>query len=184
MTRALIPAFAALLVATATAPAEEVESPIYRSWAKHEVGTVVKYRSVTSSKGRDVESIIAYRLTARDDKKVVVEMVVTSDATGKKVESDPQSFTTRRMFPLLPGVKKEDIGKPRGATESGEETVELAGKAYKAQWYGSKGRTEAGESLTRTWMSDEVPGKLLKSVTDVPAADKKTTVELIEIQAP
>ena len=62
--------------------------------------------------------------------------------------------------------------------------TDIAGTTYTALWYESKGSTEAGPSVTRTWMTDEVPGKLLKAVTRVPAAGKTTTVELVEIRTP
>ena len=43
---------------------------------------------------------------------------------------------------------------------------------------------EVGETYTRTWFSDEVPQKVLKSVTRVPAGGLTTTLELTEIRTP
>jgi hypothetical protein len=178
-----------LAVGAAIAPAarsEEVEHPVYRSWARHKVGTTVTLREVTGQEGgtKTVETILRLRLSKLDGKAAVIEQVTESDATGERVKNPPQEFTYRRQFILLPGVRKEDVGRPVGALDKGEEMLELAGKTYKAQWYDTKGKTEAGPSFTRAWYSDEVPGLLLKSTTRVPAAKKVTTMELVEIKVP
>ena len=187
MPRPFCTAFVAVLAATALAPvvaAQQVESPIYKSWARHPVGTSVALRSVTGSDGRTIETTTTSTLLELTAEKAVVETVVVSDATGEEVKSPPQKFEHRRMFPLFPGMKAEDIGKPVGVLAQGEEAVEVGGKTYPARWFESKGQTEAGESVTRTWMSDEVPGRLLKAVTRVPATGKTTALELIELKTP
>ncbi len=110
---------------------------------------------------------------------------MTSDGTGKVVQSPSQSYTQPQMFPLV----RRDDERRRGETperfnSQGEETIKLAGRDFKTQWFDSNGQTEAGKSQTRTWMSDEVPGKLVKAVTQVPSAKNTTTVELIELKIP
>ena len=186
MQRCLVTLSAAVLAscALAGAAAEEVEHPAYKSWARHPVGTSVTLKSVTTTQGVTIVTARTTTLVKLTDEGAVLETVTTSDATGKEVEAPPQIYLQRRMFPLFAGVKKEDIGKPPGSSTRGEETVKLAGKAYRATWFDSKGRVESGETFTRTWMSDEVPGRLLKAVTKVPDADNMTTVELVESKTP
>lgn len=186
MQRVLVRALAPLLVATLHAPvlAEDVEHPAYLSWARHPVGTTITMKSVTTSKGAPIETTTRTTLVALTPKSAVLEIKVVSNATGQVDEARPQRYEQKRMFPLFPGVKKEDVGKPSNAIARGEETLSLAGKEYKAQWFDSKGRTEAGETFLRTWMSDEVPGRLLKSVIRVPATKLTTTDELVEVKAP
>ena len=60
----------------------------------------------------------------------------------------------------------------------------MAGKTYHAMWYETKGSTEAGPSTTRTWISNEVPGRLLMSVTEVPKVSKKSTLRMVELTIP
>lgn len=175
---------AAALAAPSIIAAAEVENPTYASWSKYKVGTTVVHRAVTGEGRGAIETKTTSTLIELTDAKAVVEQVVVSDATGSKVESAPQRFTHRQTFPLLPGVKKEDIGKPSGAIDRGEEALDVAGKSYKSRWYDTKGQTEAGPSITRTWLSDDVPGRLVKAVTKVPAAKKVTTMELVEIKSP
>jgi hypothetical protein len=116
--------------------------------------------------------------------KAVIESIVVSDITGQRVANPPQTSEIRRAFFLVAGVKPEDVGKPEKAIAHGEDPLQLAGRVFKAQWFDVKGRTESGESLVRIWMSDEAPGKLLRSVTRFSDADKVTTVELAELKTP
>ena len=55
---------------------------------------------------------------------------------------------------------------------------------FDAVWYDVRGTTEAGPSITRTWFSEEVPGKVLRSETRVEGSDKLTTLELVEFEKP
>jgi len=187
MTRSTVRLSAALLALCApafAAAAEEVEHPAYRSWARFPVGTSVTLKSVTTTQGVTNVTTNRTSLVKLTDREAVLETVMTSDATGRVVVSPAQTYVQRRMFPLFAGVKREDVGKPPGPSKQGEETLRLAGTEYKATWFDSSGRVESGETLTRTWMSDEVPGRLLKAVTRVPKADNATTVELIERKSP
>ena len=178
------PMLALMSILLTLAPSEDVESPIAKSWAGREVGTSITLRSVTESKGRQVSTTTVDRLVSVDDAKVILERSTTVEADGQTTELESTSLEYRRKFPLLPGVKPEEIGRPKGVVASGQETIEVAGEEYEADWYETEGTTEAGPSTTRSWISDEVPGKLLKSVTKVPAADKTTTITLIEIGTP
>jgi hypothetical protein len=170
------------LLASATL-ADEVEHPLYRSWAAHPVGTEVVMRSVTESKGRRIESTSVTRLVRVEPDRVVIESRTAQGAPGQNTPEGAQEYEYRRMFPLMPGVKKEDVGRPKGLSKD-EESLEIAGKTYRTRSYESKGTTEAGPSLSRSWISDQVPGQLVKSVTTVPAASTTTTLELVEIRSP
>jgi hypothetical protein len=81
-------------------------------------------------------------------------------------------------------VKAEEIGKPANAVAQGKETLTIGGREYAATWYESKGTTEAGESIARTWISDEAPGRVLKSTTRVPKVEKEIVEELVEVKRP
>jgi len=181
----LFPIIATLsMVLGATAEAEYVDHPIYKSWAQFKPGTVTTTKSVTIQEGKRIDAIITHKLVERTDEKVVIEMIFANDATGKMEENSAQKLTYNRKFPLFPGVKREEIGKPMGVLEDGEETLKIGAKEYKTHWYDTKAKVEAGDILTRAWMSDEVPGQLIKTVHKVPKADKVTTVTLVEIKTP
>lgn len=177
----LAAAIAAVCLASPSGASDVVESPVYKSWSGSKVGTAVTIRSVTVMKGQTIESTTRYTLIELDPRKAAVEMAIIG---GNGAGNPPKRLEYRRDFPLLPGLKQEDIGKPPEASEQGEEAIEVAGKEYHATWYVLKGQTEAGESIATTWTRPDFPGMLLKSVLKVPAADKVTTFAVIEIKTP
>ncbi|WP_435011322.1 hypothetical protein P12x_002629 [Tundrisphaera lichenicola] len=183
----LVPiAATAILAAIASAcPAEDVDHPAYLSWAGHPIGTSVTLRTRTASKGRLLTTTITTTLKELKPDVAILESRKVSDATGTTVENAPEIVRINRKFPLLPGVKKEDIGKPRGASNQGEETIKVGEKEFKSVWFDSKSKGDGNlDLLTRTWMSDELPGRLVKSVTEIPTAETTVTTELIEFKAP
>jgi hypothetical protein len=182
--RTTVAALAALAALASPATAEEVEHPAYKSWARHPIGTYVTIRSVTTSLGSALTTTTTYKLLELKADKAVLQVRKVSDATGTTVESPTSSYDQQRMFPLFPGVKKEDVGKPANASMQGEETLKLAGREIKTVWYDTKGRGDAGETLTRTWLSEEVPGRLVKAVTRIPKASTVVTLELTEFKTP
>ena len=171
----------ALLAASAVAPgasAESIDSPIYKSWARHKVGTTITHVSATEARGQRIETTTTYQLLELTDEQAVIKSTVVSDATGTKVEQSPTTSRVKREFILLSGVKKEEIGKPRGVLKEGEETLSVAGRPYKAHWCDTKGRTEVGETFTRTWFSDEVPPSGMGRVGDDRSADDETLMKM------
>ncbi|RUL88789.1 hypothetical protein [Tautonia sociabilis] len=186
--RLLLPlASCTIAVAVSSSPAlarQMVEAPLYSSWARVPVGTKITLRTVTESGGQKVEALTSQTLLSVDEKQAVVEQTfLGSDAKGTSQEGT-QLIRHRRWFPLPSGKSKEDIGKPSDAIASGEETIELAGRTFEASWYDASGQTEAGPSMTRTWIADDVPGRLLKAVTTVEATNTVVTIELVEVTTP
>jgi hypothetical protein len=43
-------------------------------------------------------------------------------------------------------------------------------------------RVEAGVTETKTWISDQIPGGLVRSISTTPAVRSKTTMELLELR--
>lgn len=180
-------ALASLAVAslfTLSSSAEEVEHPAYKSWVRHPIGTTVATRSRTVNSASTLTTTTTTTLVELKPDAAILETRRVSDATGRVVEGLPDRYEQRKMFPLLPGVKREEIGRPSKAVEQGEETLSLVGREIKTFWYDTKGTGEAGETLTRTWLSDDVPGRLVKAVTQYPTAKTTITIELVEFKAP
>lgn len=178
-----------MMAFVAPCAAEEVEHPIYRSWAKYPVGTSITTKSVTKGVTREgveatITTTVKTTLAQVDDQKIVLEKLATSDATGVMTDSPVQTYEQRRMFPLLPGIKAEDVGKPLKASKNGEETIKVLGKEIKAVWFDSSYRGDAGEVFTRTWMNDDYPGRMVKSSTKVPGGKSSTEIEVIEFKVP
>lgn len=180
--------FTATLVAsvvacfTTSTIAEEVEAPLYTNWAKFPVGTTITQKATMTQSGKTITTTTVVKLIDKNDRNVVISKVISSDGTGTLVTNDPIETTIRRKFPLFPGVDKTKIGRPQGAEASGMETVEVLGRKYQAEWYETRSATEAGPSLTRTWISMDVPDMLVKSQTEVKVADKIVKIEISEIK--
>lgn len=185
MTRiAPVAALAALAFATA-ARAENVDHPAYLSWAGKPAGTRIVMRSRTEAKGRILTTTTTTTLRSVLADRVKLESSRVSDATGTVSESPLEQHDQYRLFPLMGNTKKEQVGKPTGAIATGEETLEVGDRSFKAVWYDTEGAGDGGLKLkTRTWICDDAPGRLLKSVTSIPTAGTTVTVEMIELDVP
>ena len=163
----------------------KVESPLYKSWSGFKVGTTIVCKEVTAAGTNQTVTTITYKLLELTNSRVVVEFnAATKYYDGHETNNPPEKLTNPRMVSLPPGQTKLEFGKPQGLLEQGEETLQALGKEYKTKWYYAKGRTDGGDTYTRTWTSDEVPGGLIKSVYKVPARGSTSTLELIEIKTP
>ncbi len=166
---------------------EMVEHPTYKLWGDFPVGTRVALKTVTDSRltpGQTVTTIV-YTLRERTDDHIVVESQATTVYNSGRVEKNPPtSVRTQRLIALPPDMKKEDWGKPPPDQESGEEEITVLGKTYKCRWNRSRSSTDAGEMITTTWTSSEMPGGLVKSVAEVKAVEEVTTIEVVELEIP
>lgn len=187
MTRlaAILPVLILAAAPPPAAAAEEVDHPSYVSWARSPVGTRIVMRSRTESGANVLTTTTTTTLRAVLPDLAWLEVQRVSDATGSVIESPPEEHLLRRPFPLFGGTKKEDVGKPVGAIARGEEALKVGDREFKAVWYDTKGVGDGGLKLTtRTWICDDAPGRLLKSVTRIPAAGTTITVEMIELVVP
>jgi hypothetical protein len=167
-------------------PREQVENPLYRSWAAFKKGTSVVHKSVTAADGNEAVTTTTTTCTLLDrtDDHVVVEMrAKTRRYDGVETDNPPERLTNPRRIGLPPGMTRADFEKAAGAGPA-EETLKLGGKEYRTRRRTSKDRNEAGEVFVDTWTSDAVPGGLVRSVTRTPAIGKTTTQELVEVRTP
>lgn len=168
-------------------PREMVEHPTYKLWGHFPAGTRVALKTVTDSRltpGQTVTTIV-YTLRERTDDHIVVESQATTLYSSGRVEKNPPtSVRTQRLIALPPDMKKEDWGKPLPGQESGEEEITVLGKTYKCRWNRSRSSTDAGDMITTTWTSSEMPGGLVKSIAEVKAVEEVTTIEVVELEIP
>jgi len=166
---------------------EMVEHPTYKLWGHFPVGTRVALKTVTDSRltpGQTVTTIV-YTLREKTDDHIVVESQATTVYHSGRVEKNPPtSVRTQRLIALPPDMKKEDWGKPAKGQESGEEEITVLGKTYKCRWNKTRSSTDAGEMITTTWTSSEMPGGLVRSVAEVQAVEEVTTIEVTELEIP
>jgi len=181
-----IAAVVVAVVFSAPAWADGYENPLYTSWAKAKKGTVVTAKQTSDTAGQKTESTTTYTLTELTADVATVEVVSVSKAGGQECKTEPFKMENKKMLDLPPGKKKEDVEKPDGLVDQGEEKLKIAGKEYKTKW--TKVKTSQGgvEVESKTWTSDEVPGLTVKMEMKTSGAgfSSVSTMEVTEVKTP
>jgi len=168
-----------------TPAGERIENPHYLQWAAHKPGTTIVVKEKTETPGYSTETISTFKLKSVDDKRVVVEaasQIVSPDGTKYPVETQEQSHS-RWVYASSERAKK-DLTRPIGTVEERDERITVLGREYQTKWYKAKGHVEAGDTFTESWIVNELPGGLARSIHTIPAAKKTISTELIEVKAP
>jgi hypothetical protein len=177
------------IVAVAAIAARAEDNPAYTSWAKVKAGTVVTYKtdSTTSIMGMEnkTSSTLTYTLKELTDEKAVVELQTVTVIMGNEIKGPPIPLTHLKTAPkgttTAPGAENVKTTKP----EEGTETVKLGGTEYKSKWTKVKISVAGSDSESTTWSSDDVPGLLLKSETTAKGVvSSKTVTELVSVKKP
>jgi hypothetical protein len=176
------------LVMTACSSAraqEKVENPAYAAWSKFKPNTAVKYKNINKVvvMGNEVvsESDLTQTLLEVTEDKVVVQYDVVTKTMGMEFKTPPSKQEYPRLIPLKPGQKKENVGKPDNLLEEGSETIKVPAGEFKTKW--TKNKVE--DRVLQNWLSDTVPGTLVKSATTIGNGFTGTNVmELVEVKKP
>ena len=143
------------------------DNPMYKSWADHGVGTSVTTKSKTTAAGQTSEMESTQTLVEKTDEKVVIEIVTTMVVAGNKMEMPAQKMEIQAKFDTPEASEKEDPPAaddgPKPVTKESEETIEIAGKKYKAKVYDSTIEAEGFTSHVKSWTSNDIPGGVLKT---------------------
>ncbi len=119
--------------------------------------------------------------------KVIIETSSVRTAPGKEFKAPAQKREIAKTIKLPDGVKKDDFksGKPQGTYEEGTETLKIAGTEIKTTWYKYKFEVAGTKTEARLWLSDEVPGRVVKSESTTTGAVTVTSAiksELVEFK--
>ena len=156
----------------------------YLNWEKQSLGTTVSVREVSKFGNDKTESTTTIRLVKKTDNEIVVEQtsqIIAPD--GTKYDPTTQALTYSKTVKLPKSQANRNLMAPSGIVETKEEEIEVLGKTYKAKFYLSKGRVEAGDTFTKTWIVPELPHAIVKTVHDIPASGKTVTSEIIKIES-
>ena len=127
---------------------QQVDNPQYKSWAKFKPGTAVTMK--TDAAGTTIETTTT--LVEVTPEKVVVESKM------KMAGMEGMDMPATKMD--IPAK----VAQAAGGTATGpapvtkDEEVEVAGKKYKTKVT----ETKSGDTVSKTWTSDEVPGMMVK----------------------
>jgi hypothetical protein len=173
---------AALVLTAAIATAQDkkkIDNPEYANWAKFKPGTSTKLKMTNEFNGMKSGSTITTKLVEVKDDKLVLEMQTETEVMGQKFNAPAQKRDVTKTLELdAKAADAAKAGKPEGTTEEGSETLKVGGTEVKAKWYKYKTKAPMGEVSGQMWMSEDVPGTLVKMTT---TADKfSMTMELVE----
>jgi hypothetical protein len=170
--------FAVLVTLTVGAALAAGQVAAKHPWASFGVGSWahLKTTSVVNAGGQKIPSVIETKMTlvAKTADKVTIE---------NEVIMGGRSISKTKMDLPLKGAAAATAAKPPAGAQfkTGSETITVAGRALKC--ITSEGVMDAGGTKTqsKTWISDQVPGGLVKSQSSNAASETK--MEMVDFKA-
>jgi hypothetical protein len=160
---------------------KKIDNPEYTSWSKYKPGTTVKMTIVNNAGGQKFEIARTSKLVEVTAEKCVLEDEGMTKVAGMEVKQP----ATKRDVPKTLEVDAKSADaikavKPEGTTEEGTETLKVSGTEIKTKWYKFKSKAAGGAAATegQMWMSEEVPGLMVKMTTKTDQSEMK--MELVE----
>jgi hypothetical protein len=161
--------FSLLLASSARSEEEMVANPYYKFWAGFKPGDKavhLEQTKLSSAEGKALpggldEKRIAYKLKLVEKDRVVVETVVTEKDFLGFVQAAP----TQLIYPAK--LKKTDLERilQSVSDKTGEDTIKVEGKDLKVKTVTGVVKGTDGEQIEfKLWLSDEVPGTIVKQV--------------------
>jgi hypothetical protein len=179
-------------VALATAQ-DKVPNPEYTSWAAFPKGTGIRVKSTTAGIAA-LDKVFVTTLKELGADKLVLETVEELSLGGT---GTPTTREVPKEVSLPAGMTREQFAKGWGligvsgtSTESPPATVTVPAGEYFARsvtWTGSAG---FGTGSSTTWLSDRVPGLVVKKVVSTTVVRGKTVTttrtatELVQVKKP
>jgi len=151
------------------------------AWGSFKVGSYVTYKTTVSAQvmGHSTDTTTQVKQTLADltADKAVIDIETTAMGTTSK---------TRTEVPLTGSAPAGGAGSasvPNASASTGSETITVAGKSLDCKTYEAETDTAGTKVKTKTWMSDQVPGFLVKSVaTSTGTMSSTTTMEVVDFK--
>ena len=166
--------------------AEQVDNPQYVGWSKFKPGTTVTLKTETATKMGGNET----KMTSTTTSKLVdINPNEATVETTTKMSMNGMDMPANTMPPQKIPAK---VDKPAGGAngqkaevKEGTDKVEVGGKSYNTKTTETTTDMNGTKTVSKTWMSDEVPGGLVKmESTSSGAMDSKMTMTLVEVKQP
>jgi hypothetical protein len=148
-------------------------------WGGFKAGSFVKLKTTSSVEvmGKPTETSTESKMTLAEltaDKAIVdIEMTVMGHTTK-----------TRQEFPLSGSGATPTATPGTSQPKMGTDTLSVAGKTINCKTIEVDSEAAGSKINSKTWMSDQVPGGMVKSVSSTTGATtSKTTVEVVDFQA-
>lgn len=166
----------------ATAFAEQIDNPQYTAWAKFKAGTTVTTKSETSMKMAGNENKTSTTMTTK-----LSEITPTEATVETTMESNGTStpLPARKIPAKIDKPADNTAAAPKADVKEGTDKVEVAGKSYNAKTTETTSEANGNKTVSKTWMSDEIPGGMAKMESSTSGAmEMKTTMTVTDIKTP
>jgi len=137
-------------------------------WKGFGIGTTVKYKMVSEAAGTKTDMSMTYVLVKQGDKAWTIR--TTTEIPAYNMKNDA---TTEYELEAA----KDGQTDSKAKVEKGEEKIKVPAGEFDCQWV----KTTMDAGWSKVWLSDKVPGKIVKSESDMSGA--KSLMELTELQA-
>jgi hypothetical protein len=175
----------ALALAAGLSSAADVENPEFAGWAKFKKGTAVTLKTSSTTAGTTSEILMTTTLVEVGADKLVLETATVTVVNKMEFKGPPVKRDVPKTVTVPDNVKKAAGDKPPGTVEDGAESVKVAGGEFKTTWFKTKTEVAGMKIESKMWMSDDVPGRLVKmESTSTGAVSTATKMELVEFKKP
>jgi hypothetical protein len=145
-------------------------------WSKFKPGSYAKYKTTTAVATTKMTGDMKMTLLALNGSKATIETEVTTMGQTSKSKADLD-------LNAKPGTAPAAKGQQPAAVKKGSETLTVAGKSLQCDVYETDSNANGMQMKTRSWVSAQVPGGLVKSVSQTSGAAKsETTMELVDFR--
>lgn len=165
---------------------ETIENDVYKHWAQFKPGSFCKLKSVSKVMGQTTVSTMTTTLKMVTKEKVVLMVTSASQSAGQEFKMPSQKI---EHLARIPKPKPENIEKQKGKVsdakaKEGKEELSVKGKKIKTKWNESTFKMGKMTTKSKTWMSDEIPGQIVKSVSTTEGEMKMVTeMTLVDYKA-
>jgi hypothetical protein len=166
-----------LVATTAHGQDDKVANPYHKFWSSAKPGSTAVHLEQTKLAGPEGKLVpdgidekqITYKLVETNNDRAVVEMVVTEQDFLGFVQAAP----TRYIYPAK--IKKSHLERIllEAGGKTGEDTVKVDGKDIKCKTLAGSIKGQDGEQIEfKLWLSDDVPGTIVKQVRTTKVKDQ------------
>jgi len=140
----------------------KVDNPEFKSWADHGIGTTVTVETIVNVAGQEIKSEETGKLTKKTDSECTLEMTfkLTLPGTG-----GTQNKTESRTVPskVEQGTEYLPDNFDGSYIVLGNEAVTINGRKYACKIVQIEGTSEGVKAKGKCWVSDQVPGLMVKA---------------------
>lgn len=165
-----------LMFVTTSVCAEQIENPQYKEWAKYKPGTSTTMATTSDAGGQTSSMETKTTLKEVTDDKIVLDISMSMDAGGQKMNMPAQTTEIKKMIDAPAAADATAAANaPKPDTKTSDESVTVGAGTFKAKV--TEATMDAGGSKTtsKTWMSDDVPGGMVKMEASTDGPMKSTT---------